>query len=170
MTASRERSDSGRAANPAKRRTVEAMSDRGRRPVRAGAALAGAAGAALAALAACSNAEPPVNKQPLEGSATASVVNGLQQVRVNAGDDYRFHPSAIFVHRGRVRIVLHHTGVGAPHDWQLVRFPADFVPVVNAGQTAAATFDAPAPGRYQFECTIHVRQGQIGYLTVQRGS
>jgi plastocyanin len=146
-------------------RTVDIVrAPRVRRRVAQGAVLAG-----LAALAGCTNAEPAVNKQALPGSATASMVNGAQQVHINAGDDYRFRPSNITVHPGRVRIVLHHTGSGAPHDWELVQFPADFVPQIFGGQTASATFTAPAPGRYKFECTIHVRQGQIGYLTVKPG-
>lgn len=123
--------------------------------------------AAAVALAGCSNTEPAVNRRPLSGSATASLVNGVQQVTIDAGDDYRFHPSTFTVHPGRVEVILRHTGTGAPHNWQLVGFPADFVPLVSAGQTSMATFDAPAkPGRYQFECTIHVAQGQVGTMIV----
>jgi plastocyanin len=68
-----------------------------------------------------------------------------------------------------VEIILKHTGTGAPHDWQLSGFPADFVPLTNGGQTRMATFVAPAAGRYEFVCTIHVRQGQRGTLIVAPG-
>lgn len=120
----------------------------------------------MVVLTACSNTQSPVNRRPHSGSAVASAVNGVQQVTIEAGDDFRFHPSTITVHPGRVQIVLKHTGTGASHDWQIPDFPADFVPLTNAGQTRTATFIAPAPGRYEFVCTIHVRQGQWGTLIV----
>lgn len=133
----------------------------------AGRRVAALLAAATLALTACSNTEASVNRRPLSGSGTASMVNGVQQITLDAGDDYRFHPSTFTVHPGPVEVILHHTGSGAPHNWQLVGFPADFVPLVSAGQTSMATFQAPAkPGRYQFECTIHVAQGQVGTMIV----
>jgi plastocyanin len=114
----------------------------------------------------CSNTEAGVNRRPHSGSASATLVNGMQQVTVEATDTYRFDPSTIVVHPGPVRIVLVNTGHGAPHDWSLTGFPADFVPLTTAGQTQAATFVAPAPGTYTFVCTIHVKQGQTGQLIV----
>lgn len=124
------------------------------------------AAVAMVAVTSCSNTESPVNRNPQSGSAVASTVNGVQQVTIEAGDDYRFHPSTITVHPGRVEIILKHTGTGAPHDWQLTDFPADFVPLTASGEIKMATFIAPAPGRYEFVCTIHVRQGQRGTLIV----
>jgi plastocyanin len=123
--------------------------------------------AAVLALAACSNTESAVNRRPHTGTATASTVAGVQTVTIEAGDDYRFHPSTIVVHRGTVKIILKHTGTGGPHDWSLTGFPADFVPVTAAGQTSQATFVAPSPGKYQFVCTIHAKQGQTGTLVVK---
>lgn len=129
-----------------------------------------AVGFALVLLcAACTNTEPARTAAPVSGSATASLVAGVQQVRIEAGDDYRFHPATITVQPGPVRIVLKHTGSGAPHDWQLSGFPKDFVPLVQPGETHSATFTAPAPGSYRFICTIHVQQGQVGTLIVRAG-
>jgi plastocyanin len=125
--------------------------------------------AVILALTACSNHESAVNRRPQSGSATASPANGIQQITIDAGDDYRFHPSTVVVFPGKVQVVLKHTGTGAPHDWQLPQFPADFVPITPAGQTSEATFVAPAPGRYQFVCTIHRAQGQVGTLIVKPG-
>jgi plastocyanin len=123
--------------------------------------------AATVALTACSNTESPVNRTGQSGSATASEVGGVQQITIEAGDDYRFHPSTFTVHPGRVQVILKHTGTGAPHNWSLTGFPADFVPLASAGQTKMATFDAPSkPGRYQFVCTIHIKQGQVGTMIV----
>jgi plastocyanin len=122
--------------------------------------------AASVALTACSNSQSPINRTALSGSAAASDVGGVQQITLKAGDDYRFHPATFTVHPGRVQVILEHTGTGAPHNWELTDFPADFVPLAAAGQTKTATFDAPAPGRYQFVCTIHVKQGQVGTMIV----
>jgi plastocyanin len=126
-----------------------------------------AAGCAAAmALSGCSNGQSAVNREPHSGSITASVAGGIQRVRITAGNDYRFHPSTVTVHPGKVQVELVNTGSGAPHDWQLPKVPKDYVPLVGAQQSATATFTAPGPGRYQFICTIHVRQGQIGTLIV----
>lgn len=119
-------------------------------------------------LVACTNTQSPANRRPQSGAATASVIAGVQQITIQAGDDYRFHPSTITVHPGKVEVILHHPGTGAPHNWQLTGFPADFVPLTAAGQTSKATFIAPAPGKYRFICTIHVAQGQTGTLIVKQ--
>jgi plastocyanin len=123
--------------------------------------------AAAALLAACSNPQPAINRPSPSGTTTAAAAtNGIQQVRIIVDDRYRFFPSTVTVHPGRVEITLVHQGTGAPHTLQVLGFPADFVPLVRPGQTSSATFDAPAPGRYTFVCTIHRVQGQIGTLIV----
>jgi plastocyanin len=104
------------------------------------------------------------------GAATASTVDGVQQITVSAGDDFRFDPATITVHPGKVKITLVNTGAagqGAPHNLQLPSLPAgDWVPLTSAGQSASVTFETPAPGTYQFVCSIHERQGQVGKLVV----
>ena len=132
-------------------------------PVRA----APAAALLLAGLvvAGCSNTQSSANRQPYLGSATASLVDGVQQITLRASD-YRFQPSTITVHPGQVRVIVVNEGQGAPHDWQLPTIPLDYVPLASGGQTKQATFTAPAPGRYQFVCTIHRNQGMTGTLVV----
>jgi plastocyanin len=134
-----------------------------------------AIGAALAVtallLTACSNTQAPAAKGPHNGTATASVSGAVQTITVTTGNDYRFHPSTLVVHPGRVRVILKNTARdGAPHNLQVTDFPADFVPLVGARGTSTATFVAPAPGTYVFVCTIHVRQGQTGKLVVKPGA
>jgi plastocyanin len=107
-----------------------------------------------------------INREPHTGSTTASVTAGVQDVVITTDQSYRFNPSTITVHRGKVRITLKHVGTGAPHDWSLQGFPADNVPLVSAGQTRSVQFLAPGPGTYKFVCTIHVKQGQTGTLVV----
>jgi plastocyanin len=114
----------------------------------------------------CTNRTANVNRRPQSGATTATVLDGLQQVTVEADDKYRFTPDTITVHPGLVKITLVNSGRGAPHNLSVTGFPADFVPLAAGGASTTATFTAPAPGRYQFVCTIHVAQGQTGTLVV----
>lgn len=132
-------------------------------PLRPRAALLAATPVLVAA--ACTS-QGAVNREPHTGATTASAVDGVQTVTVKATDAYRFDPSTITVHPGKVRIVLQNVGKGAPHNWSLQGFAAAFVPLAQAGATREATFTAPAPGRYTYVCTIHVKQGQTGTLVV----
>lgn len=120
---------------------------------------------ALIALAGCSNREAAVNRRPHTGSTTASAVDGVQQVRVEAGDTFRFNPSTITVHPGTVHITFVNVGKGAPHNLTFLGFPAA-TPLTPAGHFQELTFTAPAPGTYTFVCTIHRAQGQTGKLVV----
>lgn len=120
---------------------------------------------AAVVLAGCQR-QAAVNREPHAGSSTASMVDGVQQVTISADQRYRFSPSTITVHPGKVRITLTHVGTGAPHDWSLTGFPDDNVPLVTPGQSKSVEFTAPAPGRYTFVCTIHLTQGQTGTLIV----
>jgi plastocyanin len=128
--------------------------------------LLAAAACAVLVLVGCTNRTANVNRRPQSGSSTAAAVDGLQTVRIEADDKYRFTPDTITVHPGQVKIILVNTGRGAPHNLQVTGIPGDFVPLAANGQTTTATFTAPAPGRYQFVCTIHVAQGQTGTLVV----
>jgi plastocyanin len=120
----------------------------------------------VSGLAGCSNRSANVNRRPQSGSTTVAATGGVQQVTIQADDKYRFTPDTITIHPGKVQITLINTGRGAPHDFSVTGIPADFVPLASAGQTMTATFTAPAPGRYQFVCTIHVAQGQTGTMIV----
>jgi plastocyanin len=117
-------------------------------------------------LAGCSNTQSAANREPHSGSASATVVNGVQEVTLTVGPSFRFDPSTITVHRGRVKITLHHLGTGAPHDWQLTGFPGAQIPILGDNQSQSVTFMAPAPGKYQFVCSIHLNQGQTGTMIV----
>ncbi|MEO6703303.1 MAG: cupredoxin domain-containing protein [Jatrophihabitantaceae bacterium] len=121
--------------------------------------------AAALPLAGCQT-QSAINREPHTGSTTASATDGVQQVTITTDQSYRFSPSTITVHPGKVKITLSHTGTGAPHDWSLSGFPADNVGLVTPGQTKSVEFTAPAPGRYTFVCTIHIAQGQTGTLVV----
>lgn len=114
--------------------------------------------------------EAAVNARPHLGTATATMVDGVQQVTLRSGLDLRFHPSTIVVHRGRVRLVLVNTsnpGAGPPHDVTFSGLPVANIPTTYAGRESSVLFSAPAPGTYHFVCSIHARQGQTGTLIVR---
>lgn len=121
---------------------------------------------ASAAVAGCSNTTASVNRRPHTGATTASVVDGLQRVTVDANDLYRFDPSTITVHPGRVEIELVNVGTGAPHNWSLPVVSGAATTLTPTGEHSFVTFTAPAPGKYTYVCTIHVKQGQTGTLVV----
>jgi plastocyanin len=120
----------------------------------------------VAALGGCSNSEGAANRQPHTGATTAVAVNGIEDVRLTVDAGFRFTPSTITVHPGKVRITLEHIATGAPHDWQLTGIPGDYVAPVSPGESGSVTFIAPSPGTYSFVCTIHERQGQTGTMIV----
>lgn len=143
--------------------TVPGVSTRVRVPA---AVAVGGALAAVLLLSGCQT-KSAINQEPQTGSTTAAVVNGVQDVVLTTDQKYRFKPSTITVHPGKVRITLKNIGTGAPHDWQLQGFPAAYdVPLAQAGQTRSIEFTAPAAGTYQFVCSIHIKQGQTGTLVV----
>jgi plastocyanin len=114
----------------------------------------------------CTNRQASPNRRGHPGSATASTVDGVQQVTLTVSDTFRFNPSTVVVHQGKVKITLVHKGSGAPHDFSLNGFPADHTGLVNAGSTTSTTFTTPSAGTYKFECTLHVTQGMTGTLVV----
>jgi len=127
--------------------------------------------AGLALLPACSG-KAPVAQRPHTGSASASEVAGVQQVTIDTGGDYRFHPSTVFVHPGTVKVILVNQGgqgAGAPHTWQLDAGAMPFIGPTTVGSENQVTFTAPAPGRYTFVCTLHHKLGQTGTLVVTNG-
>lgn len=120
--------------------------------------------AVVLSLAACGSSGSSAGRS---SGASASEVDGVQQITVKAGDNYRFTPSQITVHPGSVKVTLVNSGTGAPHNLQFPVLPTDqWVPLTSSGQTNSVTFTAPAPGTYQFVCSIHERQGQTGELLV----
>ncbi|MGI8666018.1 MAG: cupredoxin domain-containing protein [Jatrophihabitans sp.] len=122
---------------------------------------------ALVVLLAGCQSQSAINRNPHTGSSTAAAAaDGVQNVTITADQSYRFDPSTITVHPGKVKITLVHTGTGAPHDWSLTGFPDDNVALVSPGETRSVEFTAPSPGRYTFVCTIHIAQGQTGTLVV----
>jgi len=119
-------------------------------------------------LAACGQPESPgrnASRQP-DAVTLTPAPDGTQSVEVDAGDDFRFHPSVINAEPGPVRLTLKHVGTGAPHNWQAPQLPGASVPLTTAGQTNTIRFTIGRPGDYRFFCSIHEAQGQVGRLVV----
>src|SRR5690348_5030283 len=88
--------------------------------------------AVVFAVSACSNTTASVNRRPQTGTATATIgPDGIRQVTIEATYTYRFVPSTLYVHPGKVRVTLVHVGLGAPHNLQVTDFPSDYVPNVQ---------------------------------------
>jgi plastocyanin len=131
-----------------------------------------AGGALLLALTSCGQPDNPAageSGQPNEVTLTPGP-DGTQSVEVDAGDDFRFHPSVINARPGPVRLTLKHVGKGAPHNWQAAQLPGASVPLTTAGQTNTVKFTIGRPGDYRFICSIHETQGQVGRLVVKSPS
>lgn len=129
-------------------------------------------GALLLTLTACGQADNPAageSGQPDEVTLSPGA-GGTQSVEVDAGDDYRFHPSVINAQPGPVRLTLKHVGKGAPHNWQAAQLPGAQVPLTTAGQSNSVSFTIGRPGDYRFVCSIHETQGQVGRLVVKSAS
>ena len=131
-----------------------------------------AGGALLMTLTSCGQADNPASAesgQPDEVTLTPAP-DGTQSVEVDAGDDFRFHPSVINARPGPVSLTLKHVGKGAPHNWQAAQLPGASVPLTTAGQSRSITFTVSRPGDYRFVCSIHEAQGQVGRLVVKSPS
>jgi plastocyanin len=128
-----------------------------------------AVGCALVlALAACGQPDNPARSESGQPDAVtlSPGPDGTQSVEVDAGDDFRFHPSVINASPGPVRLTLKHVGKGAPHTWQAPRLPGATVSLTTAGQSNSVRFTVGRPGDYRFICSIHETQGQVGRLVV----
>jgi plastocyanin len=137
--------------------------------VRAGAVRVIAGAALVLSLAACGAPDDPAAReagQPDQVTLTPGA-DGTQSVEVDAGDDFRFHPSLINASPGPVRLTLKHVGKGAPHNWQAAQLPGASVPLTTAGQSNSVRFTIGRPGDYRFVCSIHEAQGQVGRLVVK---
>jgi plastocyanin len=128
-----------------------------------------AGGTLLLGLTSCGQADNPAageSGQPDEVTLSPGA-GGTQSVEVDAGDDFRFHPSVINAQPGPVRLTLKHVGKGAPHNWQAAQLPGAQVPLTTAGRSSSVSFTIGRPGDYRFICSIHENQGQVGRLVVK---
>lgn len=89
---------------------------------------------------------------------------GVQTITVTGDERMRFTPNVIKAHTGKLRITLKTTGQ-TPHDLQIDKFHAT-TGMVMKGRSASVEVEISAPGRYDFVCTYHVKQGMTGVIEV----
>jgi plastocyanin len=131
-----------------------------------------AAGCAL--LAGCQRHGPAAGQAAAPSAVTVTPgPDGVESVMVaEAGPGkYRFEPSDITLHPGRIRITFRNTDV-TPHNFTFSTLQQNghriAVPTLRGGGEQSVDFTVNAPGQYQFVCTLHQALGQTGTLTVER--
>lgn len=122
---------------------------------------------ALAFAAGCSNRNAPSANGPQTGDVTVKSTHGVQAITIKATEQFRFVPSTFRVHPGRVRITLDVVG-NTPHDLTFTGRLHKAIPLTSHGRSAPLTFSVHRPGRYPFECTIHVAEDMTGTMVVER--
>ena len=101
------------------------------------------------------------------GSGGASSTSVGHRVTVQAGDDFRFEPTKIRAHVGKLRITLTNSG-SYPHN---ISFPglhrtSSTVSANPGQQKTSITVTFAHPGTYEFLCTFHSSAGMKGQVTV----
>ena len=97
--------------------------------------------------------------------------DGVQVLTVLVSDDYVFVPDRFTVAPGPVRLTLTSSAKQMTHNLLFTpgSGPADITEAIHVlppGASDTFEFTAQQPGDYQYECSFHVRLGQIGTMTV----
>ena len=105
-----------------------------------------------------------------EGTVTTAE-DGVQEITLRTGDDYRFAPAVFTVVPGTVRLTLENTADQYTHNFLFTEGagPAPIgeeIPVLGPGESETIEFSVAAPGEYPFECSFHTALGQVGTMTV----
>jgi len=137
------------------------------------AAMAFGLGAALFGLAACTgHAQETVNEenkkaQPQKDTVTITPnASGVQEVEVDASDNYRFVPSTIHAQPGTIKLTLVNNATSETHNLVFKPGgPTAEIPYLAPKTKKSITFDVTA-GDYPFVCTFHESLGQKGTLIV----
>lgn len=120
----------------------------------------------MLAVAGCSNRNAPQTDAPHRGDVTVSPgPGGVQAITINGGDDLRFHPSTFHVHPGTVKITLHDSGT-TPHELEFTGKLHDQISMTMQGQSNSMEFTVRTPGRYPFQCQLHVSENMTGTMIV----
>ena len=97
--------------------------------------------------------------------------DGVQEITLTTGDDYRFSPSEFTVAPGEVRITVTNNATQYTHNFLFTEGagPAPIseqIPVLAPGDSTTIDITVTTPGDYPFECSFHVALGQVGVMTV----
>jgi plastocyanin len=123
---------------------------------------------AALALAGCSNRNAPQEKTAHAGNVQVTAgADGVQAVTLVGGDDLRFSPSTFHVHPGKVKITLRDGG-NTPHDLTFTGKLHAEIPMTMHGQSNSTELTVRTPGRYPFECELHIQEKMTGTMIVDR--
>jgi plastocyanin len=123
---------------------------------------------AVLLLSGCSNRNPPQSRTPQSGDVQVTTgADGVQAVTLTGGDDLRFHPSTFHVHAGKVKITMKDSGT-TPHDFTFTGKLHGSIPLTMHGQSNSLELTVRTPGRYPFECQLHVKENMTGTMIVDR--
>jgi len=137
--------------------------------------MAGLAGAALAACGGDGDGSAsPTGSAPAappEAGTVTTSADGVQELTIAVSDDYVFVPDQFTVAPGPVRLTLTSSAKQMTHNLLFTSGagPAEIteaIQVLPPGASDSFEFTAEEPGDYQYECSFHVRLGQIGTMTV----
>jgi len=114
---------------------------------------------------------PPESAAPSASAGPAASPGGDATpltIGTRTGSELEFEPDELSVPAGSHVVVTFQNQASLPHN---LTFDAPIgvatAPVVEPGASETIEFDAPAPGDYEFVCTIH--PGMAGILTVEVG-
>jgi plastocyanin len=98
--------------------------------------------------------------------------DGVQEVTIQAQDDYVFTPDHFTVDPGKVRLTVVNVADQMTHNFKFTTGagpePIDAgISLLAPGQEATIDFTVEAPGDHPFECSFHVQLGQVGTMTVR---
>lgn len=136
-------------------------------------AMAVGIGAAVLGLAACAGGtqqsveEKNKKAQPQKDTVTLTPnASGIQEVEVDASDNYRFVPSTIKARPGTIKLTLVNKAQSETHNLVFKPGgPTAEVPYLAPKSSKSITFDVAA-GNFPFVCTFHESLGQKGTLIV----
>jgi len=129
-----------------------------RRVVRRSALPVAASLAALAVgtlvLAGCDAGKGQSGTQPPGATTSAAIVDGVQVLETDAGNNLRFSNTSLFATTGTVKVTLKVTG-SIPHNLAFSDGTQASTGTVNNNKTATLQLTFTKPGTYHFLCTIH---------------
>lgn len=105
------------------------------------------------------------------GTPSATPSGEVNEEFTVSGNEFSFTPNSITVNSGeKVRVIFKNTG-NFPHNFT-IEGTAIATRTIAAGQSEAVEFTAPAPGAYNFYCSVaapvnHRERGMEGALIVK---
>ena len=119
----------------------------------------------------CSSGSTGHHAAPASGPAASasaqSGAGGVQQITINATNDFRFDPATIHAHVGMLRVTLVDTG-SYPHNLAVASLHSTSKTVSGEPGATSTTYTLTFanPGTFSFVCTYHSSAGMKGQFVV----